>query len=115
MRNALRLFLILCLMLTGIGLGAARGTVQIGGQVVLCTGEGVVLRDIPGQGNGRLHICPDMALSLLGATTPTEAPVLLGAPFRRWHPPILRAAAVSRSEQTACARDPPERPVLSSS
>lgn len=69
----LRLSLILVLMLTGIGLGKARGTVQIGGQVVICTGEGVVTRQIPGAPDPVAHVCPDMALALMAGVA-TEPP-----------------------------------------
>lgn len=68
----LRLSLILVLMLTGIGLGAARGTVQIGGQVVICTGEGVVTRQIPGAPGPVAHVCPDMALALMAGVAPEQ-------------------------------------------
>lgn len=65
---ALRLSLILCLILTGIGLGAARGTVSMGGGIVLCTGDGIVVRfGVDDQRSGAVHICPDMALSVLAA------------------------------------------------
>lgn len=60
------LALILTLMLTGIGLGAARGVVRQGDQIVLCTGHGVVVTRLP-VGEDRAHLCPDMALSLMAA------------------------------------------------
>lgn len=108
MQPILRLALILVLLLTGIGVGAARGTVQIGGQVVLCTGQGTVVRHVPdAPGQGRMHICPDMALALLNATPPA-APVILT-------PDMSRRAALTIPSETgrsavspaASARDPP--------
>lgn len=59
------LLLILAVMLTSIGLGAARGTIRQGTEVVLCTGHGVVLTRLPDGTGGQGRICPDMALSLL--------------------------------------------------
>lgn len=76
MTTALRLALILCMTLTGIGLGAARGTLRIDGQIVLCTGESVVIDHGGAGGTGsRAHLCPDMALSLMAALSLPDAPV----------------------------------------
>ena len=66
MQRPVHLALILCLALTAIGLGAARGTVVRAEQIVLCTGKGVVVVEQPG-GPQEAHVCPDMALSLLVA------------------------------------------------
>lgn len=104
----LRLVLILCLVLTGIGLGVARGTIQAGGQVVLCTGDGVVLRDIPGApGQVHVHLCPDMALSLLNAAIP--APPVADQPvhFSAFLPVSMLQVADFRAVSVATARDPP--------
>lgn len=67
MGRCLPLILILTLLLTGIGLGAARGTVLRGERIVLCTGHGVVITHRPASDGGgtSAHFCPDMALSLL--------------------------------------------------
>lgn len=101
MLNSLRLAVILCIALTGIGLGAARGTVLIGGQVVLCSGHAVVvlLQADEGGPDGHAHLCPDMALSLLHAIASN---VPLAAPQRR----VLRAAAAS-AQGAMIAHDPP--------
>ncbi|MFV0386594.1 hypothetical protein [Paracoccus sp. (in: a-proteobacteria)] len=105
MRFTLRIILILSLMLTGIGLGFARGTVQIGGQVALCTGAGIVFRDVPGQ--GRTYICPDMALSLLNATLPMLAEVPRSGAFFRFSPLEPVRKRLSRPVPVPAARDPP--------
>lgn len=78
MRRILHPALILCLVLTGIGLGAARGTVVMDGQVVLCTGTGLVVVSDP-HGSTRTHICPDMALSLLSAVANPPSDVVPSA------------------------------------
>ncbi|RNF35149.1 hypothetical protein [Paracoccus methylarcula] len=109
MRFVLRLVLILCLTLTGVGLGVARGTVQSDGQVVICTGEGVVIRHVPGApGKSKAHICPDMALSLLGAPVMPDASVMRDPLQRRLVMLIDSAPGVSRPVPTASARDPPQ-------
>ncbi|WP_265499347.1 hypothetical protein [Paracoccus beibuensis] len=104
--------LILVVMLTSIGLGAARGTVRQGTEVVLCTGHGVVVTVLPDDGGRAAHVCPDMALAVLvavgsadvalpqrvsgtlGATTARRAPTRT---FRRTairvrDPPVLLVA-----------------------
>lgn len=64
--------LILLVALTSIGLGAARGTILRGQEVVLCTGHGIVVTRLPAPDDGpsgglAAHLCPDMALSLMVA------------------------------------------------
>lgn len=111
MQFVLRLVLILCLTLTGVGLGIARGTVQSDGQVVICTGEGVVIRHIPGApGKAKAHICPDMALSLLIAPAMSDVSILREPNQRRFVSRIEAARAISWLTPTATARDPPARP-----
>ena len=106
MRRLAHLTLILCLVLTGIGLGAARGTVVRAEQIVLCTGHGVVVVDHP-DGPPKAQICPDMALSLLTALP--DAPLDL-APARdpsdldRLPPVIL---ATGQQAPRPAARGPP--------
>lgn len=108
MMSMFRLALILCLMLTGIGLGAARGTVQIGGEMVLCTGQGVVV--VPaadGEGGGQAHLCPDMALAMLVAVA---LPGLPDAPFAaafRFTPALPSLVLTSQGRPATSARDPP--------
>lgn len=58
----------------------ARGmTTDAAGQVILCTGQGVVTVTLDAEGNpmGPVHICPDCALSFLDAA---GAPATVAAP-----------------------------------
>ncbi|WP_295043718.1 hypothetical protein [uncultured Paracoccus sp.] len=106
MRRPLSLTLILCLALTGIGLGAARGTVLLGGQVVLCTGAGVVVVDHP-DAPRQTHLCPDMALSLLAATA--VVPPGFG-PAETMARPVVQSVPSrpqGRESPRPAARDPP--------
>lgn len=114
MMSILRLALILCLILTGVGLGAARGTVMSGGQVVICTGQGVVVRYVPGApGKTTAHICPDMALAFIGATALIEIAVPRhDGKFRSVQHPG-ETAEVSRPLPLSTARDPPRRSMMS--
>lgn len=107
MRRSLHLALILCLALTGIGLGVARGTVAVGGQVVLCTGAGVVVVDHPDAQGGFPHICPDMALSLLAAVAsePHFPAHHVTAAALSVFPPT--SVLLSFGRLPASARDPP--------
>lgn len=108
MRRPLFLALILCLALTGIGLGAARGTVMLDGRVVLCSGTGIVVVDHPGAPQ-RPHLCPDMALSLLAATA--VAPPAFGpaATAARLDPHVVPTVPEGREPPRPAARDPPAR------
>ncbi|GHG17252.1 hypothetical protein [Paracoccus aerius] len=110
MRRPGHLALILCLVLTGIGLGAARGTIARAGQVVLCTGHGVVVVDHP-DGPPRTQVCPDMALSLLAALqVPLVSPSLSRDPVALvW--PVLARHAPGRQAPLPAARDPPFRQI----
>ena len=104
----IRPILILCLVLTSFALGSARGQTRIGDQVVLCSGEAVVLVFGPdGAPVESPHYCPDMVLSMLAATAlppvlPVPEQALLSVRFAPFHPILAGAAQVA-----AQARDPP--------
>ena len=104
------LLLALVLALTSVGLGAARGTVMQGGQVVLCTGAGVVSVAAPaGHGTrGHVHLCPDMALSVLQAPLPVADPVAgrTALPMPAARPAATRTTARHRALPVR-ARGPP--------
>lgn len=73
--------LALMLAISSYGLATARGqAVGLGGAVILCTGSGaqVVTVDQNGQPLRRLHLCPDMVLSMMAA--PPAAPLVLIPP-----------------------------------
>lgn len=106
MRRPLSLALILCLALTGIGLGAARGTAMRDGHVVICTGQGLVVMDHPAA-PGHPHLCPDMALSLLVAV-PTLPPAIGPAPASpRLETRPQPLSAPGREPPVPAARGPP--------
>ncbi len=109
MNLVLRLTLVLALLLTGIGLGAARGTVRIDGRIVLCTGESIVSQGRPGEPDRRMHVCPDMALAMLAAVGRDQQRVApLGtAATERVTPPDRSAS--TRPGHVTRARDPPVR------
>lgn len=69
MKMLLQMILILVMTLTSQAAALARGQTQIAGQIVLCTGQEVVMVSVDHQGQPieRMHYCPDMALSLLHA------------------------------------------------
>jgi hypothetical protein len=103
------LLLSLTLVVTAGAMGAARGQAQVAGQIVICTGQGVVTVSVDENGapTGPAHICPDCALGFfdVAAGNPAQpdralVPSELG---RLPEPPRLAAAA----GQTPRARAPP--------
>ncbi|AUH33735.1 hypothetical protein CUV01_10345 [Paracoccus tegillarcae] len=95
-------------MLTGFSLASARGLTQIGDQVVLCSGEMVVLTYGPdGEPSESPHYCPDMAIGLLAAVA---APVPQIGLVPRVLSVVYGQAArlcMAAPPVTAQARDPP--------
>ena len=71
--------LVLALTLTGQSMAMARGATDAAGQMVICTGAGVVVVHVDAEGNptGPPHICPDCALTVIAAL---EAPDSLDIP-----------------------------------
>jgi hypothetical protein len=106
MRRLGHLALILCLVLTGIGLGAARGTVVRAEQIVLCTGHGVVVVDHP-DGPPRAQICPDMALSLLSALPDALVGLALWRHAADLDRPVPGSRAQGCDSPRPAARGPP--------
>ena len=106
MQRPVHLALILCLVLTGIGLGAARGTVVRAEQVVLCTGHGVVIVDHP-DGTRQTQVCPDMALSLLSALPGGTRDLALSLVPAGLNRPGLVLHAQGRPSPRPAARGPP--------
>jgi hypothetical protein len=78
LRTYLSIALALMLALTGQSMAIARGTSDSAGQMVLCTGTGLitVFVDENGDPTGAPYICPDCALNFLTATTLPEMVVL---------------------------------------
>lgn len=110
MRRPVHLALILCLVLTGIGLSAARGTLIRAEQVVLCTGHGAVIVDHPGEPR-QAHICPDMALSLLSALPDTALDRALSRNGADLDRPGPVPHAQGRGSPRPAARGPPFRQI----
>ncbi|MBU2957097.1 hypothetical protein Q4511_11610 [Paracoccus sp. 1_MG-2023] len=107
MFRPLPILLAIAIALTSVGIGAARGTIGSGGQIVLCTGNGVVT--VPdGRGGGDVHLCPDMALAFLQAPLPADAglPARAGLP-RSIHWPDTAQAMRPAGDVSFRARDPP--------
>ncbi|TRW95477.1 hypothetical protein FNJ84_15945 [Paracoccus sp. M683] len=106
--QVIRPLLILCLVLTSFALGSARGQARIGDQVVLCSGEAVVLVYGPdGAPVESPYYCPDMVLSMLAATVLPDPsalpePTAFAAYFTELHLGLAEAAQVAPQ-----ARDPP--------
>lgn len=72
MMPLLRLSLVLLMLLTSVALGMARGQLRNGPELVLCTGNAVVVVAPDGQPGdagtgGHAHYCPDMATALIAA------------------------------------------------
>ena len=64
-----------CVMtLTSVALGTARGQAGPAGQMVLCSGKGVlvVYMDENGEPTGAPHYCPDAALSFVDAVVQAQ-------------------------------------------
>lgn len=109
MLNALRLFLILTLALTGQTLASARGQAQAVGEIVICAGTAVttITVDRNGQPVETTHICPDMALSLLAFVPAPEAEPARDAAERHLQFALVQQDAVSLTVPQAVARGPP--------
>ena len=102
----LPLLLVLSLGLSTVGFGMARGQAPGAGQMVICTGAGIITVTVDAEGNPvESHtLCPDAALVFLAAAA-LEPPALLprdlsllrldwpqDAQAPRVHPPLTRGA-----------------------
>jgi len=101
--------LCLFLALTSVGLAVARGAAQPAGQIVLCTGEGLVKMavDADGMPMEPPHVCPDCLLALYAVAprAPLGLPRALGRPLNRSVAKAHHAAGLARP--TPLARAPP--------
>lgn len=108
MSRPLAAFLILIVALTSIGLGSARGTARIGGEVVLCTGQDVVVTRLPADPDrSSAHLCPDMALSLMAAAAPPYAAVPDRAAMPQPIPPAALGSLTAAATRPVRVRGPP--------
>ncbi len=110
LRRILGLTLALVLVLASQSMAVARGQTMSAGQMVICTGAGIVVVhvDEKGQPTSAPHICPDCALHLLAGLTPYDG--LIHAP-KRAMPLVLHSVArqvpIAATIRAACARAPP--------
>ena len=74
------LLLVLSLGLSTVGFGVARGQAPADGQMVICTGHGIVTISVDADGNPveSYMLCPDAALVFHAALT-LEPPIVLPA------------------------------------
>ncbi|HKL54704.1 MAG TPA: hypothetical protein VJ893_01145 [Roseovarius sp.] len=78
LRAYLGIALALVMVLAGQALAVARTAPDAAGQIEICTGTGpvMVMVDAEGQPTGATHICPECALALFQAITPSDSTVL---------------------------------------
>ncbi|WP_322866676.1 hypothetical protein U5922_011070 [Aquicoccus sp. G2-2] len=99
----------LMLALTGESLAVARGMPTAAGQIVLCSGQGIVIVDVDenGQPVERGHICPDAASFVIAAVAQLPAVALrpMGQAQKMVADAVVRPA--SRGEIDPVARGPP--------
>lgn len=108
-RTYIALLLSLMLALTGQSMAVARGAAAATGQMVLCTGAGVMAVYIDAEGNptSAPHICPDASLN-----TTFEGPLSLAhepARLVTFQPPQTRAfvAFLTPRKERPSPRAPP--------
>lgn len=80
------------LALTSVTMAVARGQTRVAGEMVLCSGYGIVVLHLDAAGNpvdgpggapgGAVHLCPDMVLSMLAALPLAEVLPQRPAPAR---------------------------------
>ncbi|MEO0700768.1 MAG: hypothetical protein AAFR34_12750 [Pseudomonadota bacterium] len=107
------LTLALMLAVTSVAVGAVRGQADATGQIVICSGHGlmIVYTDADGAPTGAPHLCPDCVLKLLATVPAPTAPA--GAGMVETQAYLVRAAAWDGASVTPYgpgARAPP-RPV----
>lgn len=99
------------LVATSGAMAVARGHAKtVAGQVILCTGQGVlqVAVDAQGQPVGAIHICPECALGLFDHCASAQeviAPVIFGTADPVTSPPV--PVAWNTTQTLPPARGPP--------
>lgn len=107
MKTLLRLSLVVLLLVTSVALGAARGQLRVGEELVLCTGSAVIVVTRPDSSGGHAHYCPDMAAGLLVALdVPPVTPDLARIGGRNASFPTARLPALA-DRLVPQARGPP--------
>lgn len=111
LNKALPFVLSLLVVLTGQGVAASRGMDRAVGQMVLCTGTGpvVVYMDAEGQPTQAPHFCPDYALTLLGAVSPSKPCLPVAPEIDRPMPSRMTKNLIALPIPAQPARAPPAR------
>ncbi len=110
MRRLISLCAVLLLVLTAQQMAMARGqTTDVTGQVILCTGNGIVTVTLDAQGKpaGPAHICPDCALSFVLAVANPDLPVHTDLARRLTFPFAQVSLPADPVVPGPAARDPP--------
>jgi len=109
LRPSLAFALALMLALTGQSMAVARGSTDVAGQMVLCTGTGpvTVYMDADGQPVPPPHHCPDCVVGLAEVIVPSDVVAAWVAGLVRTQ--SMRAALVAAPNRVwrAVARGPP--------
>lgn len=104
----------LCLFLTlsSVGLAVARGAPQPAGQMVLCTGTGVEVVLVDGQGRPMTppHVCPDCLLGFCATALREPLPAATDAYVTARHP-VAQARHITPPAQPSLKARAPPRPV----
>ena len=110
LQSLLSVLLVLILGLSTYAVGVARGQAPAVGEMVLCTGQGIVTVGIDAEGNPveRQTLCPDNAATLLAAVA-VAGPALPVAPavLGRRSLPAVAAAPLLPRPGARQARAPP--------
>ena len=103
------ILLALMLAVTGQSMAVVRGMPGAAGQIILCTGQGVVSVSVDenGQPVERPHICPDCAMSLFAFAA--QEPALPSRPLGRSETlvPLRKSFAAAARKVAPAARGPP--------
>ncbi|WP_339108996.1 hypothetical protein [Thioclava sp. GXIMD4216] len=103
------LFLAAVFALTSVEFASARGQTRAAGQIVLCSGQGLVTVTVDANGTPIRHvkICPDMALALLASLVPTAPALIRPEGMHRFAPAPITARLRGTHSVPPKARDPP--------
>ncbi|WP_171054588.1 DUF2946 family protein [Roseovarius arcticus] len=109
-RRLLAALVAITLVLTAPALAMGRSGTGASGVLVICTGTGPlsVVVDADGQPTGRVHVCPECALSALSGVLPLEmrAPIYIPRTFAV-RATTQAARAASQRTPIPSARGPP--------
>jgi hypothetical protein len=104
------LILALVLALTSVTMAQARGQAMAVGQIVICSGGGIVSVPVDAEGRptGPAHLCPDCALGLFAAAPAAFGVLVRSADWRPQAPlPVPGIAPAAPTKTPQSARGPP--------